>query len=81
MTHNQAPLATQQLMSLTLWLWRWFLGFWFSGFGFFGFLDLALRVFFFFFAGEVLARLAAEPNPRGNKNVAIKEKLNCNKAP
>jgi len=51
-------------------------GFWVFrvfGFGFEG--------FFFFFAGEVLARLAAEPNPRGNKNVAIKEKLNCNKAP
>jgi len=59
-------------------------GFGFLVFGFSGFWICLLGFLFFvfiFFGGKVLARLAAEPNARGNKNVAIKEKLNCNKAP
>jgi len=88
MTHNQAPFGYQTTLhflrlrpaaNVLHSFWLWVFGFWV-----FGFLDLPLGFLFFvfiFFGGKVLARLAAEPNARGNKNVAIKEKLNCNKAP
>lgn len=78
--HSTSSAFDQQLMSSTLFGFG-FLVFGFSGFWICLWVSYFLFFFVYFLGVKVLARLAAEPNARGNKNVAIKEKLNCNKAP